>query len=317
MVMVGASSINRRFLAHIVLGNGRTYVVSSLYSGQNTTGSLTPLVYGGDAGSDVCEYPKLSRNIVAGKIVLCDGSNITFGPAQEVDVDVAGGVGTIISSRDIYGEFLPTWSDIHPGVTVTYNDARAIYYYLRSVPNPVARIEFHGTMISQSPSAPRVGSFSSCGPNHFAAEILKPNVIAPGVSILAAWSGENSLSLLRAEFNKRREELTIVYGTSMSCPHVSGITAMLKVARPSWSPAAIKSALMTMAYNVDNGGNAIKDMATGQVTGPFELKSGHVDPNRALDPGLVYNATTDDYLTFLCSLGYSPIRSHSSRRTAP
>ena len=80
----------------------------------------------------------------------------------------------------------------------------------------------------------------------------------------------------------------------MSCPHVSGIAALLRQARPDWSPAAIKSALMTTAYNVDNAGDVIKDMSTG-----------HVDPNRALEPGLVYDAGADDYVSFLCALGYT------------
>ncbi|KAL5211193.1 hypothetical protein ABZP36_022040 [Zizania latifolia] len=306
IITVGASSLNRRFPARVVLGNGRTYVGSSLFSGQNTVASLIPLVYGGDAGSDICFYGNLSRNIVAGKIVLCeDGGNITFSTAQEAAVRLAGGIGTIISSRDVYGDFIQTLADIHPATTVTFPDFRAILTYKRSVRNPVARMVFDGTTISQSPSAPRVAAFSSRGPNSIAAEILKPDVIAPGVEILAAWTGETAPSLLRLSVDNRSAEFNIISGTSMSCPHVSGIAAMLKVARPSWSTTAIKSALMTTAYNLDNSGNAIKSSVNGQAAGPFELGSGHVDPNRALDPGLVYDATADDYITFLCNLNYT------------
>ncbi|XP_051134135.1 subtilisin-like protease SBT1.4 [Andrographis paniculata] len=87
----------------------------------------------------------------------------------------------------------------------------------------------------------------------------------------------------------------------MSCPHVSGLAALLKQAHPEWSPAAIKSALMTMAYNVDNNGNNLTDLATGDVSNPF---SGHVDPNRATNPGLIYDIDTQNYVAFLCSIGY-------------
>jgi subtilisin family serine protease len=301
MVTVGASSINRRFPANVILGNGETYVGTSLYSGRNTAASLIPLVYSGDAGSRLCEPGKLSRNIVIGKIVLCE---IGYAPAQEAAVQQAGGVGAIVPSRNVYGQFFLSSPDLIPASTVTFADANAIYSYTQSAANPVARIEFRGTMISQSPYAPRVAAFSSRGPNRFVAEILKPDIIAPGIDILAAWTGENSPSSL--SIDTRRVEFNIISGTSMACPHVSGIAAMLKVARPDWSPTAIKSAMMTTAYEVDNGGNAIMSSVNGRAAGPFELGSGHVDPNNALDPGLVYNATADDYIAFLCGLGYTP-----------
>ena len=90
----------------------------------------------------------------------------------------------------------------------------------------------------------------------------------------------------------------------MSCPHASGIAALLRKAYPEWSPAAIKSALMTTAYNVDNSGGNIKDLGSGKESNPFIHGAGHVDPNRALNPGLVYDLDSNDYLAFLCSVGY-------------
>ncbi|GJN20419.1 hypothetical protein PR202_gb07795 [Eleusine coracana subsp. coracana] len=80
---------------------------------------------------------------------------------------------------------------------------------------------------------------------------------------------------------------------------------MLRQVRPIWKPAAIKSALMTTAYNVEINGDTIKDMATGQASTPFVRGAGHVDPAGALDPGLVYDATEHDYISFLCALGYT------------
>lgn len=62
---------------------------------------------------------------------------------------------------------------------------------------------------------------------------------------------------------------------------------------------------MTTAYNVDNAGDVIKDMSTGTASTPFVRGAGHVDPNRAVDPGMVYDAGTDDYISFLCALGYT------------
>jgi hypothetical protein len=100
-------------------------------------------------------------------------------------------------------------------------------------------------------------------------------------------------------------EFNIISGTSMSCPHVSGLAALIKAAHPDWSPAAIKSALMTTAYVTYKNGNKLQDVATGKDSTPFDHGAGHVDPVSALNPGLVYDLTADDYLNFLCALNYS------------
>ena len=192
---------------------------------------------------------------------------------------------------------------ILPATAVTFAAAAKIKRYIRTNASPVATIVFLGTVIGRTPSSPRMASFSSRGPNFIAPEIFKPDVTAPGVDILAAWTGENSPSELDSD--TRRVKFNIISGTSMSCPHVSGIAALLRQAHPDWSPAAIKSALMTTAYNVDNAGDIIRDMSTGQASTPFVRGAGHVDPNRAVDPGLVYDAGADDYFSFLCALGYT------------
>lgn len=63
------------------------------------------------------------------------------------------------------------------------------------------------------------------------------------MSILAAFPDD--LALTDLESDKRRVAFNLESGTSMSCPHVSGIVGLLKTLYPTWSPAAIKSALMT------------------------------------------------------------------------
>lgn len=161
-------------------------------------------------------------------------------------------------------------------------------------------------MIGGSPSAPKVAAFSSRGPNHLTPEILKPDVIAPGVNILAGWTGFTGPTDL--DIDPRRVEFNIISGTSMSCPHVSGLAGLLRKAYPTWSPAALKSALMTTAYNIDNSGKNIADLATGEESTPFIHGAGHVDPNRALDPGLIYDIDVSHYVAFLCTIGYDSKR---------
>ncbi|PHT36797.1 Cucumisin [Capsicum baccatum] len=81
--------------------------------------------------------------------------------------------------------------------------------------------------------------------------ILKPDIIGPGVNILAAWPTPvggtiTSATAVSLTFN-------ILSGTSMSCPHLAGVAALLKSAHPNWSPAAIKSAIMTTADYINLG----------------------------------------------------------------
>lgn len=168
------------------------------------------------------------------------------------------------------------------------------------------RVNFRGTVIGSSPPAPIVAAFSSRGPNRSTPEILKPDVIAPGVNILAGWMGASAPTDL--DIDPKRVVFTLASGTSMSCPHVSGITALLRNSYPNWSPAAVKSALVTTAYNLDNSGKSILDLATGSESTPFIHRPGHVDPNSALDPGLVYDIDTSDYIVFLCTIGYDAKR---------
>lgn len=91
----------------------------------------------------------------------------------------------------------------------------------------------------------------------------------------------------------------------MSCPHISGLAALLKAAHPAWSPSAIKSALMTTAYTVDNSNSPLRDAADYSLSTAWAHGAGHVDPQKALSPGLVYDASPDDYVAFLCSLDYT------------
>lgn len=78
--------------------------------------------------------------------------------------------------------------------------------------------------------------------------VVQPDIAAPGVDILAAWSPASSAGRLLSDAkSKKLQPLTfnLESGTSMACPHISGIVALIKTVHPTWSPAAIKSALVT------------------------------------------------------------------------
>ncbi|KAI5081877.1 hypothetical protein GOP47_0001620 [Adiantum capillus-veneris] len=316
---IGASTLDRNFPADVKLGNGLTITGVSLYSGAHLHKGYFPLAEStslGMNGSDtyttsLCMVGSLDPKLVKGKIVLCSrGSNPRV--AKGDVVRRAGGVGMILANSALDGEGLVSDAHVLPATAVGYAAGVTIRKYLATVKRPTATIVFHGTILNVKP-APIVASFSSRGPNPQTGEILKPDLIAPGVDILAAWTGAIGPSGLASD--RRTVDFNIISGTSMACPHVSGVAALLKSNYPDWSPAAIRSALMTTAYTADNRRTPIADEATSNISTPFDYGAGHVDPQKAMDPGLVYDISTQEYVDFLCSLKYSEKAIHVVTRT--
>ncbi|KAJ6753468.1 PEPTIDASE S8 [Salix purpurea] len=95
-------------------------------------------------------------------------------------------------------------------------------------------------------------------------------------------------------------------GTSMATPHVSGIAALLKAMHPDWSPAAIKSAIVTTAWrNNPSGFPVFAEGSPQKLADPFDYGGGITNPNGAAQPGLVYDMATDDYVDYLCAMDYN------------
>ncbi|XP_010501588.1 PREDICTED: subtilisin-like protease SBT1.4 [Camelina sativa] len=308
MLTVGASTVDREFSANVITGDGKVYTGTSLYAGESLPDSQMSLpesqislVYSGDCGSKLCTTGELNSSLVQGKIVLCDrggSARVEKGRA----VKLAGGAGMILANTASSGEELTADSHLVPATMVGAKAGDQIRDYIKTSDSPTATINFLGTMIGPSPPSPRVAAFSSRGPNHLTPVILKPDVIAPGVNILAGWTGLVGPTDL--DIDPRRVQFNIISGTSMSCPHVSGLAALLRRAHPDWSPAAVKSALVTTAYDVENSGEPLEDLATGKPSNSFIHGAGHVDPNKALNPGLVYDIEVKEYVAFLCAVGY-------------
>ncbi|CAA0834499.1 Subtilisin-like protease SBT1.7 [Striga hermonthica] len=306
---VGAGTIDRDFPSYVKLGNGKTYTGTSLYRGPLMPYKLMPIVYAGQAskngsggGGRFCLEDTLNPKLARGKIVLCD-RGINNRVEKGAVVKKAGGAGMVLANTNVEGEELILDAHLLPAVDVGQKAGDEMRKYLSTNHNPTAMILLGRTRFGVEPS-PVVANFSSRGPSSFCPQVLKPDLIAPGVNILAAWS--RAMSPTELSIDTRRVDFNIQTGTSMSCPHVSGLAALLKASHPDWSPAAIRSALMTTAYTTDKRGNHMIDASRGKISTPFDYGAGHVNPILALDPGLVYNITPDDYLNFLCALNYTP-----------
>ncbi|KAL5219005.1 hypothetical protein ABZP36_019689 [Zizania latifolia] len=304
---VGAGTLDRDFPAYVSLGNGKNYTGVSLYAGKALPTAPLPIIYAGNASNstagNICMPGTLMPEKVAGKIVVCD-RGVSARVQKGFVVRDAGGAGMVLSNTAANGEELVADAHLLPAAGVGAKEGTAIKAYVASDPNPTATIVVAGTQVDVRPS-PVVAAFSSRGPNMLTPEILKPDIIAPGVNILAAWTGKAGPTGLAAD--TRRVGFNIISGTSMSCPHVSGLAALLRSAHQDWSPAAVRSALMTTAYSTYTGAaGSLLDAATGSPATPFDYGAGHVDPARAADPGLVYDLGTSDYVDFLCALKYTP-----------
>ncbi|KAL3622444.1 hypothetical protein CASFOL_033855 [Castilleja foliolosa] len=276
LMTVAASYTNRKFVAQIRLGDGKIFPGTSLF--YDKPSKQLPLVFYATGNAKFC------KRVAKGHVVK-----------------EAGGAGMILANDVDQDEETIATLHVLPAVSLGASAAKEIIIYTNTSRNSTAMIEFQG-VVDNNP-APTMAAFSSRGPNRIDPNILKPDVTAPGVNILAAWPA--NISPTRFEFDKRRVLFNIMSGTSMSCPHVSGLIALIKSQHRDWSPAALKSALMTTAYINDTKNNIISDMAGSKSANPFVFGSGHVDPKRASDPGLIYDISTTDYLDYLCSLKYN------------
>jgi hypothetical protein len=261
-----------------LLGNGKRYV------GASSTGTLpaTPAVLSGDiaaSGADPDEaalcYPgTLDPAAAAGKVVVCDRGVIARVDKSKAVAD-AGGAGMVLVNTDPNS----LNADLHfvPTVHLAKGPGAKVKDYVATAANPTIAIV--GVNPGESKTKiPEVAEFSSRGPSvTTGGDIVKPDISAPGVDILAGISPAGDAG----------RNWDLLSGTSMASPHIAGISVLIKQLHPDWSPAMIKSALQT---------TAIDHVST---TSPFDQGAGLVQPNPAANPGLTYDAGWNDWLSFL------------------
>ncbi|CAI0414069.1 unnamed protein product [Linum tenue] len=253
---------------------------------------IDPAATGGNASAVFCVAGSLKNIDVKGKIVVCQAGRVDP-TAKGREVKDNGGAGMIFMNDLAGGDTIFPNAHVLPASQLSYRDGLIVMSYLNSTQSPTASISFQGTLIGKK-SAPQVASFSSRGPSLNSPGILKPDIIGPGVNILAAWP---------VSVDNATNSFNMISGTSMSCPHLSGVATLVKSAHPNWSPAAIKSAILTTAYKYDRGDRSISTEQNVSAS-MFDMGSGHVNLSMALSPGLVYDIQPDDYIPYLCGLGY-------------
>ena len=283
---VAAGTHNRDSRGSVTLGDGTVYNGASI-AGTAVKAPLVDATAAGKAGANatqvaLCYSSADGGNVldpakVKGKIVVCD-RGVTGRTNKSLAVQEAGGVGMILVNTGPNS----LNADLHVVPSIHLADtARAAVKAYAATAGATATIN-KAELVTDA-AAPFTAAFSSRGPLIAGGgDLLKPDVIAPGQDILASVSPSTN----------RGYGFNLLSGTSMSAPHVAGLAALLMDLHPTWSPMAVKSALMTTGYDV-------KDTASPAELA-FSQGAGHVKPNAAADPGLVYDSGWNDWLAFLC-----------------
>uniref|UniRef100_A0A7N0SXI4 Subtilisin-like protease n=1 Tax=Kalanchoe fedtschenkoi TaxID=63787 RepID=A0A7N0SXI4_KALFE len=313
VLTVAAGTIDRSFGGTLTLGSGFSAFGWSLFPAGAT--SLLPIIY--DKNISGCNSIASLSEAPRGIIVCEDtAARNRSSPSVFEQIDYVSNSNV---SAAIFISDETDFSDIEflsfPGLVISSKDGSAVVDYATSGANPRAKITFQQTVTRTKP-APAVASYSSRGPSPSCPGVLKPDIMAPGSLVLAAWLPYDTTGqigediLLSSDYN-------MISGTSMACPHAAGVAALLKGAHPEWSAAAIRSAMMTSANPLDNTLAPIKNLGQGLASAsPLAMGAGHVDPNRALDPGLIYDASPADYVALLCSLNYTKQQISTITRTS-
>ncbi|CAN0916740.1 Subtilisin-like protease SBT4.15 [Linum grandiflorum] len=293
---VGASGSDRQFVTPIAVGSGYATLGSSIntFSTEKKFLPLTSAIQAANQSNEyaqlypgACSDAMLLEEKVKGKIVLCNDQLVG---ATDQLINQYGGVGLLQSSSSTGLISSGAFPFLLPTAIVNNQRYESILRYINSTRNPKATIF---KSMSLKVNAPFVGSFSSRGPEQYSKSILKPDLVAPGVNILA---GHTMLTPITGKKQDDRfSTWNILSGTSMACPHATAAAAYVKSFHPDWSPAAVKSALMTTATKI-----VVPDDLAEYAYG-----SGQIDPKQAVHPGLVYDMSQEHYILYLCSLGYS------------
>jgi subtilisin family serine protease len=292
LTTVAAGTHDRNGVGSTTLGNGASYTGAS-FAAALSAKPLVDAVNAPAAGAGATEvelcYPgALDAAVVTGKIVLCKRGAIALVDKSRA-VAEAGGTGMLLYNDPAGATNTLALFHSVPTVHLSGADGVAIKGYIAAQGGSASASIAQAVIVNDVP-APLTASFSSRGPLQAGGgSLLKPDLIAPGQDILAGVAPPGNGGKL----------FDLYSGTSMSSPHVAGLAALFKEKFPSWSPMMIKSALMTTGYDVLDGGTPAPNTNPVLI---FRQGAGHVDPARAMNPGLVFDSRFGDWLSFICGV---------------
>lgn len=274
LTTVAASTFSNELTGTVEFADGTKFRgVSSMAEGVGPADIVlsTEIGLAGKPAEEVrlCNPGSLDPAQADGKIVVCD-RGVYDRVAKSLAVKQAGGVGMVLVNIGGGSED----ADLHSVPTVHTSD--------ESIKTKVASGDLQATLVVGDTTGqpgtplPQIAGFSSRGPsNAVNRDLLKPDVAAPGVNVIAGVSPLDPMY--------KGDSFGLMSGTSMAAPNLAGMAALMAGKNPEWSPMAIKSAMMTTAGEVKNanGSTNLDNFATG---------AGSADPAAMASPGLVYES---------------------------
>ncbi|MFT4166423.1 MAG: S8 family serine peptidase [Microlunatus sp.] len=289
LTTVGAHTI-APYYGTVTLGDDRAYAGVSSTVDQPVgpaaliNGSAAAAAGASDADAAGCAADSLDPSEVAGKIVVCDRGS-TGRLTKSAEVLRAGGIGMVLTN--LTTDTLD--ADLHSVPTVHVNPPASAAIKAYAATDGATVTLTQGNQTSDTIAYPQIATFSSRGPALLTGgDTLKPDLVAPGVSILGAVAPSSNSG----------QSFAFESGTSQAAPQVAGLAALMYGAglHPNWSPMMVKSALMTSAKD-------LRDAKGRRVSDPYAQGAGRVDPAAMLKPGLVFPAGSDDWFAYLEGLG--------------
>lgn len=291
LATAAATSFSEELQGTVEFSDGSKYRGASIMNAQVADAGV---VLGAEAAADpaavadeqkaaFCGPGTLDPAKIAGKVVVCDRGVIDR-VVKSAEIRRGGGAGMILVNLD--DSSLETDTHSVPTVHVNPPATEAIKAKIAADPALTVSLVNKDTTGTPAEAQPQIAGFSARGPLQAAGDLLKPDIAAPGVGVLAGV----------APAGAGGEAFGFLSGTSMAAPHIAGFGALVLGKNPKWSPAAVKSAMMTTA-------GVVRHADGTRNTDVFATGAGQADPARVPGPGLVYDAGYDEYAGFVQSTG--------------
>ena len=248
-----------------------------------------------------CLYPFMTGTFVGSPIVVCDRGTIPL-VDKAYNVQHGGAAGVVIATTSSSSQELVSESYVIPGTLIVAADGDLLRKWLKASTHGTTQAQISApTYISDTSQADQMTGFSSRGPTNTAFDdLVKPDLTAPGMGVLAAY-GNPAYADGTSHVASAPETYAFLDGTSMASPHDTGSAALLMQLHPGWSPAELKSALMLTAItnsltdqcaSLDSSNNCV---VSSSIPSPQVRGAGRIDVEAASRAGFVLDETGAHY----------------------